>query len=206
VNASTATVTAAAIAALAAVAGYLSTQRWKRRDDKARLYADALQAVRRYEELPFRIARRADSTPATRERIAGIVSDSFIELGHYRALLLLHSREVGDAYSLLLNRTHRDCRPHRQEAWGMQPPESDSAAHMGGKFLFDNKPELALCVVAMRRSLQPGAHFRARRTQLDLRALIKARELDPTMQMELTTRIRSIAKEISALRPPPPRS
>jgi hypothetical protein len=205
-TASTATVIAATIAALAAIAGYLSAQRWKRRDDKARLYADALQAVRRYEELPFRIARRVDSSPATRERMAGIVSDSFVELGHYRALLLLHSREVGDAYSLLLNRTHRDCRPHRQEAWSMPPPRNDSAAHMGGKFLFDNKTELALCVVAMRRSLQLGAYFRARRTRRDLRELIKARKLDPSMQMELTTRIRSIAKEIPSLRPPPPRS
>ncbi|MFF5288350.1 hypothetical protein [Paractinoplanes globisporus] len=61
-----ATVIAAAIAALTAVGGYLSTQLWKRRDEKIRLYADALQAVRRYEELPFRIARRADSLPATR--------------------------------------------------------------------------------------------------------------------------------------------
>jgi hypothetical protein len=206
VSAPTATVLAATIAALAAVSGYLSTQRWKRRDDKARLYADALQAVRRYEELPFRIARRADSTPVTRERMAGVVSDSFVELGHYRALLLLYSREVGDAYSLLLNRTHRNCRPHREEAWSTQPARRDSAVHMGGRFLFDNKPELALCVVAMRRSLQRGAHFRNLRTRRNLRALIKARELDPNMPMELTTRIRSVARELAALRPAPPRS
>jgi hypothetical protein len=50
VNPPLATVVAAAIAALTAVGGYLSTQRWKRRDEKIRLYADALQAVRRYEE------------------------------------------------------------------------------------------------------------------------------------------------------------
>lgn len=204
--ASITTVIAAVIAALAAISGYLTTQRWKRREDRARLYADALQAVRRYEELPFRIARRVDSSPATRERMAGTVSDSFVELGHYRALLLLHSREVGDAYSLLLNRTHRNCRPHRQEAWSMPPPRNDAAAHMGGKFLFDNKPELALCVVAMRRSLHFGAFYRAWRTRRDLRELIKVREVDPDMQMELTTRVRSIAKDILSLRPPAPRS
>ncbi|WP_127502363.1 hypothetical protein [Actinoplanes solisilvae] len=202
----TATLLAAAIAAVAAVGGYLSAQRWKRRDDKVRLFADALQAVRRYEELPFRISRRPDSSPATRERMAGLVSDSFIELGHYRALLLLHSREAGDAYALLLNRTHRDCRPHRQQAWSMRLVRQDSDAHMGGKFLFDNKPELALCVVAMRRSLRPFAVLRGRRTRREIRALIAARELDPTMPMELTTRLRAISRELSSLRPPPPRS
>jgi len=206
VNPPTATLIAALIAALTAVSGYLSTQRWKRRDDKIRLYADALQAVRRYEELPFRIARRADSAPETRERMAGMISDSFIELGHYRAFLLLYSREVGDAYSLLLNRTHRSCRPHRQEAWGMPPLRRDAAAHLGGRFLFDNKPELALCVVAMRRSIKPGAYLRGLRTRRDLRALVAARQLDPSVQSELTTRMRSLSREMSALRPPPPRS
>jgi hypothetical protein len=206
VNPPTATLIAAVIAALTAVSGYLSTQRWKRRDDKIRLYADALQAVRRYEELPFRLARRADSAPETRERMAGMISDSFIELGHYRAFLLLYSREVGDAYSLLLNRTHRSCRPHRQEAWSMPLIRRDESAHLGGRFLFDNKPELALCVVAMRRSLKPGASFRRFLTRRDLRALVEARQLDPSVQSDLTARIRSLSREMSALRPPPPRS
>jgi hypothetical protein len=138
--------------------------------------------------------------------MAGLVSDSFIELGHYRALLLLHSREAGDAYALLLNRTHRDCRPHRQLAWSMRLVRQDSDTHMGGKFLFDNKPELALCVVAMRRSLRPFATLRRNRTRREIRALIAARELDPTMQMELTTRLRAISRELLSLRPPPPRS
>ena len=199
-------VISATIAALTAVGGYLSAQRWKRRDDKVKLYADALQAVRRYEELPFRISRRADSKPATRERLAGVISDSFVELGHFRALLLIYSREVGDAYALLLNRTHRDCRPHRQQAWNTPPLVRDSGVHLGGKFLFDNKEELALCVSVMRRSLMPTAFFRRRQMRKDIRDLIAARSLDPAMTMELTTRIRAVAKEISAIRPAPPRS
>jgi hypothetical protein len=36
-----------------------------RRDEKARLYAEAIKAVKEFEELPYRIAKRADSGPTT---------------------------------------------------------------------------------------------------------------------------------------------
>lgn len=138
--------TTAFIAAAVAVLGYVVNQQWKRRDRKAEMYAQALKAVRTYDELPFRIVRRRAADAETRERYGSLVSDSFIELGFYRAWLLIDSREVGDAYSILLNKTHSECRPNRQAAWATPAVKEDAEAHLGGKFIFNNKPEWSLCV------------------------------------------------------------
>jgi hypothetical protein len=186
--------TVALIAAAVAVLGYVVNQQWKRRDRKAEVYAQALKAVRTYEELPFRIVRRKDADAETRERYGGLVSDSFIELGFYRAWLLIDSREVGDAYSILLNRTHSECRPNRQAAWATPVVKEDAEAHLGGKFVFNNKPEWSLCVGAMRRELSFWAPFKKLKTRREISKLIKARHLDLNIDLDLTARLRNAAR------------
>src|SRR5258706_5869790 len=58
-----ATIIAAAIAAIVALAGYALTQAWARRERHARMIADALAAVENYLEAPYPGRRRPASTP-----------------------------------------------------------------------------------------------------------------------------------------------
>jgi hypothetical protein len=47
---------AAVIAALTTLAGYLVSQSWSRRERYAKVYAEALGALRRWEEIPYVIS------------------------------------------------------------------------------------------------------------------------------------------------------
>lgn len=141
------------LTALVAAVGYLLNQAANRREHRARIYADALEAVREYEELPIRIARRGIGDAATRTELGGRISDSIVRLGFYRAWLLIESIEVGSAYGTLLDQSHRIGRRYRAEAWTRAPLTTDKEAHLVGLYSFDNKPEWNLCMLVMRREL-----------------------------------------------------
>jgi hypothetical protein len=147
-------VLAAIIAGLVALAGYLVTQFANRRDRKAKVYAEALAAVREYQELPYRVRRRAASDAATRAALAERISDVMAKLGFYEAWLQIDSPQTGSAYMDLVSRTRRQGRQHLSNAWGGKVLERD--AEMIGAtapVAWDIKPELDLCVLVMRREL-----------------------------------------------------
>ena len=100
-----------------AVAGYVVTQFTNRRDRKAKVYAEALAAVREYQELPYRVRRRAASDAATRAALAERVSEVMSKLGFYLAWLRIDSPETSVAYLDLVSRTRRQCRRHLADAW-----------------------------------------------------------------------------------------
>ena len=70
-----ATIIAAAIAAIVALAGYALTQAWARRERHARTIAGALAAVESYLEAPYRVRRRPASTPEVRAALTSSLSD-----------------------------------------------------------------------------------------------------------------------------------
>src|SRR5690242_1806090 len=92
---------ATVVAGSVAVLGYVVTQQMGRRDRKAKFYAEALLAVKDFEELPYRIAKRPDTSPATRERLGTMVNDAFVKVSFYQAWLRIDSPRVGASYDLL---------------------------------------------------------------------------------------------------------
>ena len=141
------------VAALAAFSGYLLNQRAARRQRKAQFYAEALQAVKEFEELPYRIAKRKDSTGETRERLGGIVNDSYVKLSFYQAWLRIDSPRVSPAYDGLARRAARFGAPQQVDAWSRPVIDADTDMDLGVEYYYGTRPELAICVTAMRREL-----------------------------------------------------
>lgn len=77
------------ITALIALVGYLITQHAKRRDRRSQLYAEALEVLAEYQELPYLIRRRMDETAATRSVLTTRISAVHAKLQYYGPLLRL---------------------------------------------------------------------------------------------------------------------
>lgn len=80
------------IAGLVALVGFLLNQLANRRERRSKIYAEALQAVQEYSELPYKIRRRASSDGATRAALGHAISDSQAQLRFYRSLLQIDPR------------------------------------------------------------------------------------------------------------------
>jgi hypothetical protein len=119
-------VLSAVIAGLVALAGYLVTQSANRRDRKGKVYAEALAAVREYQELPYRVRRRAASDAATRAALAERISDVMAKPGFYKAWLQIDSPLTRSAYGDLVSRTRRQGRQHLSDAWRGNVLEKDA--------------------------------------------------------------------------------
>lgn len=163
---------AAIIAGAVALAGYILTQIAGRRERKGRSYAEALAAIRKYQELPYLVRRRPASDSLSRFAIAQQVSDVMAKLGFYSSWLqIVDSDEVGNAYNDLVTETRRQGRAHLFTAW--REPVIQADADMVGTrtpFLWDIEPELTLCMLAMRRELSFWGPARRRTIQASLAA------------------------------------
>jgi hypothetical protein len=137
------------------ILGYLLNQRSSRRERKAEFFADALRAVKEFEELPYRILRRSDSTPQTREHVGTEIDDCFTKLSFYQTWLFLDSPRVGDAYQQLASKCYSSGEPHRADAWSRAPVASDAEAHLADDYVFGAGVEWANCIRVMRRELRP---------------------------------------------------
>ena len=103
-------------AAAVALIGYLLNQVAVRNERRSRVYAEALSAVFEFQELPYRIRKRAASEDSSAV-IAQKISDVFVRLDFYRALLLLESSTVGIAYADLVHQTQAQGDSYRADAW-----------------------------------------------------------------------------------------
>ena len=65
----------AIIAGLVALTGYLLNQFANRRERTSKVYAEALEAIREYQELPYKIRRRPDSNGTTRAALGDKTGD-----------------------------------------------------------------------------------------------------------------------------------
>ncbi|MEU6597262.1 hypothetical protein [Streptomyces flaveolus] len=151
--ASTATLLAAFTTALVALMGYWINQHAKRREQKSRMYAEALQVIHSYEDLPYLIRCRPASDPETRAALAQQISDVFTKINLHQNLLFMDSYVVGEAYADLFQQTRRHAGPHRLEAWNTPPVATDQEMSGRAYFPYDNQPEQEICLLAMRREL-----------------------------------------------------
>ncbi|MBL1085853.1 hypothetical protein JK359_28460 [Streptomyces actinomycinicus] len=189
--ASTAALTAALITALVALLGYWINQHAKRREQKSRMYAEALQVIHSYEDLPYLIRCRPGSNPETRAALAQQISDVFTKINLHQNLLSMDSSVVGEAYADLFRQTRRHGGPHRRQAWTAPPVASDPEMSGRAYFPYDNDPEQAICLLAMRRELTPWGWLLRPHTRRQIHRLRHRRPQwsEPDFMRESRTRL-----------------
>jgi hypothetical protein len=165
----------AVIAGAVALIGYLLSQHAARRERKSKIYAEALATVRSLEEMPFRIRRRPSSDPETRAALATRLSDVFTDLRFHIAYLQVDSKVVGDSFIDLVDRTREFGAKFRMDAWESPVMIADADMNMRFGYEYKNRPELDLCVVAMRRGLSFWGFALQWRTRRAMRGLRRAR-------------------------------
>jgi hypothetical protein len=172
-------------AVFVALLGYLLAQVSARRDGKAKTYAIALESVKQFEELPYRISRRPTSDATVRSEFGNSMSDAYVKLELYRAWTLIDSPVAGRAYDLLLRQTHQCVRDHIDYAWRTSPVSEDGNAQLKSKFDCDNKREWDLCIHVMRNELslwsmllRPATKRLLRRYQVDRPVVHNSRPMD----------------------------
>jgi ketosteroid isomerase-like protein len=125
---------AALIAALVAVAGYTIQQRAARREQRARTYAEALQAVEDYLEGPYRIRRR-DGSAEARRHLTESISTIKSRINFHQAWLRIHgSPAVADAYDAYVLAAQREAGPQMTAAWQGRPTRKDRDVPLGRPF------------------------------------------------------------------------
>lgn len=145
----------AAIAAVAALAGYLVNGRLNRISEKTKAYAEALTTVEHYKLLPDTIYKLHDSTAETRAQLAKMIIETQERLAFHRRWLDLDSLAVGSAYNKLVDKVRETNSIYRQQAFEAPPPGTDSELEsFRGKFYTHSEAERAECVLAMRRELR----------------------------------------------------
>jgi hypothetical protein len=167
------------IAGFVALIGYSLTQLTNRRERKSRFFAEALAAVREFQEIPYLIRRRQASDGATRAAIAQQISAVMAKLGFYSAWLQIDSFEVGAAYNDLVGQTRRLGVAHWRTAWREPLIETDGEmAGVRAEYAWDIRPELDLCLFAMRKELSfwSFAFRRAIRRSLSAQRQMRAKE------------------------------
>jgi hypothetical protein len=157
-----ATIIAALVAASVATFGYVITVWAKLLEDRRNTYAQALAAVHAYQELPYRIRRRPDSSPATRGELGKVISEVQKDLDFYISLLKLDSHQLGDAYEALVQASREKGKEHRDEAWKQPPARRDTAMGFPEIYEYEDEAEAELCIERMRQHLRLLPLWRSR--------------------------------------------
>lgn len=152
-TASSVALVTAVIAGFVALIGYFLSQATNRRERKSKVYAEALLALRQYQELPFKIRRRSSSDSATREALGREWSEVLSNLIFYLGWLQIESPVVGRAYDDLFEQTRKSGKTYWTMAWKQKVFERDEQMTDDLHFKYDNQPEINLCLKAMRREL-----------------------------------------------------
>jgi NTP pyrophosphatase (non-canonical NTP hydrolase) len=153
------TLLAAAIAAAVAVFGYVINQNADRRAKKAQFYAEALRAVKELEEMPYRVAKRKDSSPETREKLGSEISDIFVDISFYLSWLRIDSSLIGEAYALMARSATSACEQQLRYAWGLPIITDDKDVGLDNHFFGRDKSAQVVCVAAMHNELKLSAPF-----------------------------------------------
>ncbi|MFB7956892.1 hypothetical protein [Streptomyces sp. NPDC056045] len=143
------------VTAVVALIGYWANQHIKRRETKSQMYAAAIQAIHEFEELPYIIRHRKSSGSEVRAELAEKLSGVFSRIKYHQTLLNMDSPVVGQAYTDLFTHTRRHAGPHRKEAWNTPPVTSDDQMPGAAYYPYDNSHEIEVCLLAMRRELNP---------------------------------------------------
>jgi hypothetical protein len=144
-----------AIGAIAAAfLGYLVNSAVNRRTERAKRYAEALETIERYCQLPLMFYRLHDSSPETRARLATMLGDVQVAIAFHRRFLEIDSPHVGKAYNELADKISKQNFIYRIDALMSPPPKNDTDIEVPrGAYPFDKAVELRRCVQIMRREL-----------------------------------------------------
>lgn len=104
------------------------------RTANAALFASALDAVHEYQELPYRIARRSDLSPMTREELTSHSSDVQVALDKHVTHLTLVNADVGAAYRSLVSETRKEAGGHMTRAWTQPRITNDEDMNLGNAY------------------------------------------------------------------------
>ena len=157
------------LAGVVAIFGYTITNAMNRIERRSRIYADAILALVQFQDLPFRVRRRSDSSDATRTIVGQRVRDVQEALSYHVVLLRLDSPRVGTVFAELVKKTREVGVRYRHDAWVSPPATSDADMSLVISYDYHNEAELEECIVLMQRelsiirALSPRARwFRAR--------------------------------------------
>lgn len=150
-----ATIIAAGVAAAVVVVGYIVAQAQARHESRAKAFAEALTAVEDYMECPYRIRRRPNSDPATRQGITSAISDIQSRIAFHEAWLQVETRSVAGKYSDLVRAARTEAGSQMQKAWEAPLLDTDAATNRGVRFdRYETDGARAEVVSAMRRHLR----------------------------------------------------
>jgi hypothetical protein len=179
-----ATVLGALLAAVVALSGYALTQAWNRRERRARTYAEALSAIRDYQELPYRIYRRQASDAETRDMLGRLHSEAAGKVRFYMATLEMESPLAAQAYRNLRNQTRKRGALYRDWAWQQTPIADDSSMALNPPFHHDNDEEERLCISCMRHDLRIFNRRHSRRLVAELDQLRNRRQSEVPLSFQ----------------------
>jgi phage-related minor tail protein len=150
------TVIAAVVTGLVALLVLAGNQYQARKDRLRKDFAEALAAVERYAELPYRILRRQDSTPEVRGHIAEQVHEVQQDILFHKSWVRIQSSEVAEVYDALLGAMREEAGVAMTQAWNTAPITRDEDMSLGDGFSFTQMGvERVRYVEAVRWQLQP---------------------------------------------------
>jgi len=144
----------AVVAAMTALVGYLLNGAAGRRAERMRRYADALDAVERYRQLPYTFRRRHNETAEIRDEVARMIADVQVALAFHRRWLRLDVDELGDAYDALVDKIQLRNKSYRKDALATPAASRDVEIEISPGYRFDEDLERDECLRRMRRHLR----------------------------------------------------
>lgn len=129
-----ATIVAALLATGVAIWGYAHQQRLARRERRATMYSEALQAIEDYLESPYLVKRR-DGSHAARMSVTTRISEIQSLLSYYSAMLATQApKPISQAFDELVAQARRDAGPQLSAAWRGKPTRRDRKVPLGNRF------------------------------------------------------------------------
>ncbi|MFG1928943.1 hypothetical protein [Cryptosporangium sp. NPDC048952] len=139
--------------ALVAAMVYHLNQRAARRERRAKAFADALNAIEDYAEMPYRIRRRCPGAEV-RQQLTVEFCRIKSRIRFHEAWLRIEAPEVVDAYENFERTARQQSGPNASHAWTLPPIEDDAGMNLGCGYPRDQIDRARdECVAAMLRSL-----------------------------------------------------
>ena len=152
------------IAAVVSVIGYVTNQTLARRERKATSFANALTAMDRYEDFPYKVWRRTGDDVETLTRLMDEWSTAGMAVKFHLAWLEVDTPVVGTAYRLLYDIVRPSRIANRNAAWSTPPRRQGSDLEAEPPLVWsDSGAAKSICLAAMRNELSPVAMIRRRR-------------------------------------------
>jgi len=144
----------ATVAAMTALVGYLLNSAAGRRTERMRRYADALDAVERYQQLPYTFRRRHNETAEIRDELARMLADVQVTLAFHRRWLRMDAAELGEAYDALVDKIQLTNKAFRKEALAAPPAGKDVEIEISPGHQYNQAIERDECIRRMQKYLR----------------------------------------------------